>query len=135
MRRRDDRSACRIALVSCWKLPNRIRAKDAKPGGSRRQRTIASLRLTHSPTKHGQTIISLMEAKKGRKIIFFLEAWDVDGIEILVKHEAEIHHISEDPMGWNETKAIVFIDDEMYGIPLSELTVIELAKGEQLQLF
>lgn len=71
----------------------------------------------------------------GQKIVFDLETW-ADRDEMVMKETtAVILNFCHDPSTRHESKCIVQVDGQDYGIPFSEIKQILPAYGDQLVLF
>lgn len=71
----------------------------------------------------------------GASITFEMELWDVNGTPFLSNYSSVVLRVIQDPLGIHETKCVVKINDEEYGIPLSEIHKCSLMIGKQLELF
>jgi hypothetical protein len=72
--------------------------------------------------------------KIGQNVVFDLEAWIGEEM-IMEEHTAEILDICIDPLGRHESKCIVTVDSEKYGIPFSQIKQVLPANGQQLEIF
>lgn len=72
--------------------------------------------------------------KPGQKIVFDLETWITEEMS-MQQHTAEVLEIAVDPFKIHETRCIVIVDSEKYGIPLSRVKEVLPANNEQLNLF
>lgn len=66
-------------------------------------------------------------------ISFNLETWD-KGLCILKNFTKEVIRIVTDPLSRHETKYIVIVEGDKYGIPVSEINEI-IKQNEQFELF
>lgn len=72
--------------------------------------------------------------KKGQYITFYLDVWEGNS-HFVKEFKAIIIALCHDPLRRHESKCIVIVENERYGIPLSEIKVVYPADGEQLKLF
>ncbi len=61
---------------------------------------------------------------QGNYIKFYLDTWDASGNHSSEIQKSKVLNLIVDPMGRYETKFMVKVNDESYGIPVSK--VIEL---------
>jgi hypothetical protein len=70
----------------------------------------------------------------GQIIVFDLETW-IDDEMIMKEHTAKILYLSIDPLRRHESKCLVMVNGEKYGIPFNRVKKVLPAAGEQISLF
>lgn len=68
-------------------------------------------------------------------ISFYLEVWDNNGVKSLKLFTSMVKRIIHDPLKKHETKLLVVINNDSYGIPVSEVLDFAPPSGTQLSLF
>ena len=76
----------------------------------------------------------MQNIKPGQKIVFDLETWITEEMT-MKQHTAEVLEIAIDPFGIHETRCIVIVDSEKYGIPISRIKEVLPANWEQIEIF
>lgn len=72
--------------------------------------------------------------KIGQFISFDLETW-VNEDMIFVEFKAKISRLCIDPLNRHESKCIVSVNENAYGIPFSRIKEVFPFEGEQLTIF